>query len=122
MENTYITNTYITNDCVKQCWYTICLGVNKEYWTFIEGSEEHYEISNWGRIRNASSKRLIKLQWNKKRKDYCFNLNYQCKGKKVFLKRLLYTHFIGDLNLGERVYLENLSGGVNLCNLKTKLN
>lgn len=33
----------------------------REYWTTLDGTNGYYEISNWGRVRNANTKRIKKI-------------------------------------------------------------
>lgn len=71
--------------------------MKREYWTYLDESGNHYEISNLGRVRNARTQRIMHPTYDNRRKDYIFNINYKdVPFKKVSLKRAVLRHF-GDL-------------------------
>ena len=75
----------------------------REYWTYIDDSNKHYEISNFGRVRNAKTQRILTLYYDKPHNDYVFNINYKdTPYKKVLVKRAMLVHF-GELTRKDNV-------------------
>lgn len=92
--------------------------MRREYWTYLDNSNNHYEISNLGRVRNASTQRIMHPTWNAKRQDYHFNINYKdVPRRKIWLKRAVYSHF-GELSKREYVGIIDPSKPLDINNLE----
>lgn len=92
--------------------------MRREYWTALDGSNGHHEISNFGRIRNAHTQ-VIKKCYIQKDGRKVFNMN--CKDtekKKVFIKRAVLEHFGEPLKRNQFVKLIDPNGDYSINNLK----
>ena len=76
--------------------------MEREYWTYLDNSNNHYEISNFGRLRNARTQK-IKKGYVRKDGNQIFDISYKDTPKKrIFVKREVLKHF-GDLSRNEFV-------------------
>lgn len=115
---------------IRMCWQEIFpkqkpKPINKdkrEYWTYVDDSNNHYMISNFGRVMNSSSGRLLNPTWNETRKDWIFNISYKdCPRKKMFLKRAIMNHFGSALTKKDTVYICDGGKNPSLDNLIVKI-
>lgn len=93
--------------------------MQREYWTYLDNSNNHYEISNFGRVRNASTQRVLSPTWSDKRKAFEFGIHYKdTPYKKVNLKRAVLNHFGGELLKNEFVRVSDPTKTPSLENLE----
>lgn len=93
--------------------------MKREYWTYLDDSNNHYEISNFGRVRNAKTQRIMHPTWSEKRKMYEFGVRYKdTPYKKVNLKRAILNHFGSNLLKNEFVKIIDKNKPLTLDNLQ----
>ena len=91
--------------------------MGREYWTYLDNSNNHYEISNFGRIRNAKTQK-IKNGYVRKNGIRVFNINYKdTPYKTIYIKNEMLKHF-GDLARNEFVRKVDETKGESLDNLE----
>lgn len=92
--------------------------MQREYWTELDGSNGHYEISNFGRIRNARTG-VIKKCYVMKDGRKIFDINYKDTGRKrIVVKREVLKHFGDQLNRNQFVRKIDPNGDYNIQNLE----
>lgn len=91
--------------------------MRREYWTVLDGSNGHYEISNLGRIRNFRT-RVIKKPYRRETGQVVFNISYKdTKRTTIMVSRSVWEHFMYPLKSGEHVGFINENGGCRVDNL-----
>ena len=82
-----------------------------EKWLPIEGYEERYEISNYGKVRSNKGSLKILKPWVRVVRGFpccTINLVMNKKRKKFCLNRLVYHHFINPIDSDYRLsYKDN---------------
>lgn len=82
------------NDGLKTNAAELHLSSAREYWTEIDGFNGKYEISNWGRVRNADTKSIMALLKKHKNIYYCA-IKLDGKPKQINVMKEVLKHFGG---------------------------